>query len=948
MLAGTMLLSSGLQASAAGLRDVFDAEYYANSYKDLKEAFGTDEEALYKHFLEYGLKESRVMNPVLDVAAYRGKYEDLDKAFGDNWDAYVDHYFTYGVNENRDNGTDFDLKKYKAAYEDLREELGEEDNFLFAKHYLEFGQDENRVKGDKSYEEPKPAASQEAVTAPLYPSTIYEYDANGNVIKEIYYDEDGSVSATNEYTYDENGRKSMKKSYEADGTWNHTSYYTWGADGKLETEQVVTRWGRKSVHVYDDNGCHKAIEVNVPTPEKIEAIFAITNVTVKDANNGKLSIENISGGTKPYTILWYDSNDNEIPNTKNLYLLTGLAKDTYKVQVTDVNGCTSEKYELVIGDNGSLDAEVTSDPIKCYGEATGVINVMIKNGKRPFDIYVDDKLVQEDSPGGTLLMLEGYAFGTYRVRIEDVDGGKYETDIEVAYDGVSAPLEMTLSSNTTPICYGSSDGFIGVKVQGGKTETDNGTEYYKTLTISPGAIKLEGATRPSTEYSTNNQNAPKPLAAGTYIVTVTDYNGCQVSDEIEIVQYEEIKIENAVVTDVTCAGAKDGKITNTVSGGNGSFTYKWEVKDGANWKDIQGTVTSDINLEGVEGNKTYRLTVTDGNSCTATAEYFVKEPQALTYKVTHEDVKSCDANASEGVITLEVKYGTAPYLITLDGAEPVSTAGYYRFENVAVGTRSINIVDANGCSSFVDANGDPLLNPITVEIKKYDDMSLSITEYVMDDSENGLGSVKFDLSGGVKDNASSSRYEIVLSSDNVPGFNTRVVSNLVSGATQQNDIQKCKATWNNDKFEVEFTDLEPGRYVVSVRDMNASHPTCVAVDEFEFDKLRIVSENVKVPFCSGIKNGEISISVDGNHGNLTYRWLKYNETNNTFDPLTNQSSNALSALEAGKYMVEVFDGAEDDITNGFSNTTPHISVLISISSISLILYFFKYPVEGSI
>ncbi len=254
MLAGTMLLSSGLQVSAAGLKDVFDAEYYANSYKDLKDAFGTDEEALYKHFLEYGLKEGRVMNPIIDVAAYRGKYEDLDKAFGDNWDAYIDHYFTYGVKENRDNGTEFDLKKYMAAYEDLREEFGEEDSFQFAKHYIEFGQDENRVKGDKSYEEPKPAASQEAVTAPLYPSTIYEYDANGKVIKEIYYDEDGSVSATNEYTYDENGRKSMKKSYEADGTWNHTSYYTWGADGKLETEKVVTRWGGYSVYVYGDNG----------------------------------------------------------------------------------------------------------------------------------------------------------------------------------------------------------------------------------------------------------------------------------------------------------------------------------------------------------------------------------------------------------------------------------------------------------------------------------------------------------------------------------------------------------------------------------------------------------------------------------------------------------------------------------------------------------------------
>ena len=273
IMAGTMLLTNGLQVNAAGLRDVFDAEYYANQYKDLKDAFGTNEEALYQHFLDYGVKEGRVMNPIIDVAAYREKYEDLDKAFGDNWDAYVDHYFTYGVKENRDNGTDFDLKKYMAAYEDLREELGEEDPFLFAKHYIEFGQDENRVKGNKSYEEAKPAASQGEGIVPQYPNVVYEYDANGNKTREIYYDENGAVSATFEYTYGENGKMSMGKCYEADGTWNYTIYYFWGADGKLDSEKHLYWWGAYSVNVYDDNGrlsyteeynedgtyCHKSV-----------------------------------------------------------------------------------------------------------------------------------------------------------------------------------------------------------------------------------------------------------------------------------------------------------------------------------------------------------------------------------------------------------------------------------------------------------------------------------------------------------------------------------------------------------------------------------------------------------------------------------------------------------------------------------------------------------------
>ena len=39
--------------------NVFDAEYYASTYADVKEALGTDEVMLYKHYLDYGKKEGR-------------------------------------------------------------------------------------------------------------------------------------------------------------------------------------------------------------------------------------------------------------------------------------------------------------------------------------------------------------------------------------------------------------------------------------------------------------------------------------------------------------------------------------------------------------------------------------------------------------------------------------------------------------------------------------------------------------------------------------------------------------------------------------------------------------------------------------------------------------------------------------------------------------------------
>lgn len=93
-----------MSVSAAGVADIFDASYYADSYADLKEAFGYDETALLQHYLTCGLQEGRCASTVFDVAAYRSAYPDLDAAFGDNWNAYVNHYYTFGMTEGRTAG----------------------------------------------------------------------------------------------------------------------------------------------------------------------------------------------------------------------------------------------------------------------------------------------------------------------------------------------------------------------------------------------------------------------------------------------------------------------------------------------------------------------------------------------------------------------------------------------------------------------------------------------------------------------------------------------------------------------------------------------------------------------------------------------------------------------------------------------------------------------------
>lgn len=80
---------------------VFDPVYYSNRYKDLKDAYGDDEAALFRHFITYGMKEGRQAIDAFNVQAYRARYEDLRKAFGENLPLYYQHYIRYGKAENR-------------------------------------------------------------------------------------------------------------------------------------------------------------------------------------------------------------------------------------------------------------------------------------------------------------------------------------------------------------------------------------------------------------------------------------------------------------------------------------------------------------------------------------------------------------------------------------------------------------------------------------------------------------------------------------------------------------------------------------------------------------------------------------------------------------------------------------------------------------------------------
>lgn len=89
------------QVKKSAYAPVFDASYYAKNNKDLKIAFGNDENALFQHFLNYGMSEGRQASAEFNVKSYRNAYADLRQAFGNDLKSYYLHYIYRGKKEGR-------------------------------------------------------------------------------------------------------------------------------------------------------------------------------------------------------------------------------------------------------------------------------------------------------------------------------------------------------------------------------------------------------------------------------------------------------------------------------------------------------------------------------------------------------------------------------------------------------------------------------------------------------------------------------------------------------------------------------------------------------------------------------------------------------------------------------------------------------------------------------
>lgn len=355
------------------------------------------------------------------------------------------------------------------------------------------------------------------------------------------------------------------------------------------------------------------------------------------ANNGS-AIATASGAPPPYSYSWSTG--------ETAAMISNLAPGTYSVSVTDGTGCTSTQTFAITSSTGPS-VTFTATPSLCSGGSSGTASANPTGGTPP---YVFGWVT---TPVQTTPTASGLAAGTYSVLVADASGCSATYTVDV-----TEPTALTATTSVVDAtCFGSADGSATAGASGG-----TGPYTYS--------------------WSPSGQIAPTAtgLLAGNYAVTATDANGCTFTATCTINQSVSLTSIATVLNNASCMGSSDGSAISNPSGGLPPYTYAWSPS-------AQNTQTATGFAAG-----SYTVVVTDGNGCTDAQVVTITEPAPMSLPTT-TTMASC--GMADGSATVNPSGGVAPYTylwLTTPAVQVTQTAN-----NLAAGTYSVIVTDANGC-----------------------------------------------------------------------------------------------------------------------------------------------------------------------------------------------------------------------------------------------------------
>lgn len=304
--------------------------------------------------------------------------------------------------------------------------------------------------------------------------------------------------------------------------------------------------------------------------------------------------------------------------------------------------------------------------ISCNGEADGVAIALVSGGCSPYTFLWSD--------GQTGQTATSLAAGIHSVTVTDQSGNQATASIELFEPAPISTVSLTspvLSNGTNISCDGGADGVINLDVTGG-----SGCIGYDFTWIGPNG------------FSANTKDV-SGLEEGTYVVTVTDANGCTHTDSITLTDPDPMVIQSFPTTyngfNISCFGQADGLINISVSGGLSPIAFDWS--NGQTTEDIDSLVAG-----------TYSVLVSDANGCEASYSVVLTQPTDLILAITGSSPVSCNGTG-DGEVSV-VASGSVPsydYLWSNGDIDPI-------LNNASIGNYQVVATDLNGCQDSLSVS----------------------------------------------------------------------------------------------------------------------------------------------------------------------------------------------------------------------------------------------------
>ena len=643
--------------------------------------------------------------------------------------------------------------------------------------------------------------------------------------------------------------------------------YLW-TNGTTTQDLTNVLAGTHNVTITDDNNCQISLFATISQPPSLSAPSQVVNASC-GLPNGSATI-NPSGGVSPYTYLW--------SNGQTTQTATGLIAGTHTVTVTDANLCTRTRnvsISSVPGPSLSTDSVVN---ILCNGAVTGAIYVGVSSGTTPYSYAW--------SNGATTQDITNIVAGTYTLTVLDGGGCTVQlTETVTQLPALNDSIQITTANCGAP--------------------TGSATVF------------AFGGTLPYTYLWSTSQTTMTifNLNAGSYVVTLTDFNGCSKVDVANISNIGGPSVIVDSIVNVKCFGENDGGIYITVSGGTTPYDYLWS--NGATSQDLLN-----------ESAGTYTVTISDNNNCSAIVSSTIGQPTLLQDSA---NVNNPTCSLPNGAITIFPYGGTAPYSYLWNGGQTTQS-----INSLSPASYAVTISDFNGCTeqfttTLTNVAGAQLqLDSIhTVECFSGSDGDIFITP------AGGTGPFSYLWSTGVTtqdiQNLVAGIYTVTVTDAN--GCTDQLVANV----TQPSQInvspiiipEACNNSngsvainpsggfgpytyfWSNSQTTQNIIGLITNNYTVTVTDSrscNRSFPFVVG----SVAGPSIITDSIELVSCNGLSNGGVFVSINSGTPPYTYQWS------------SGQTTQDINGQPFGTYTLTVTDDRSCSVQQSFTITQPDI------------------------